>query len=84
MDIIVSMQVKVSLPDDETVSIEYLVRMLKDQQIESQVLEHILNAVDEQLVKSFCGEKYSRQTGRYVRAGTSERRLVTTVGSVTL
>lgn len=86
MEIIVPLHVKVCLSDDETVPIEYFVRMLRDQRIEALLLERILNAADEQLVISMCGEKYSRQTGneRFKRAGTSERKIVTSFGPMTL
>jgi hypothetical protein len=43
MEIIVPLQVKVCLSEDETVPIEYFVRMLRDQRIEALLLERILN-----------------------------------------
>lgn len=86
MQIIVSLQVKVCIDDQKPVPIESLVSVLKNQHIEAGVLEQILDAIDKNLIKDYCGERYSKRTAeaRYVRAGTSEKRFVTTVGPVTI
>jgi len=86
MEIIVSMQVKVCLPEVEVVPIENLVSSLKSQKIEAQVLEKIITAVDTQIVISLCGEKYSKRSeaNQYTRAGTYEKTIICSVGSLTL
>jgi transposase-like protein len=86
MEIIVSLQVKVCIADNGPVPIESLVSILKDRHIEAGVLEQILVTMDTNLVDSYCGARYSKRTGeeRYVRAGTSEKRLVTSIGLVTI
>jgi hypothetical protein len=75
MEINVSIEVNVCVPDDEAVPIENLVSSLKIQNIEARILEQIITATDDKLVTSLCGEKYSKGDGneRYARAGTSEK-----------
>jgi transposase-like protein len=86
MKIIVPLQVKVCLPDDEIVPIENLVLMLKNLKIEANVLEKIINLVNDEIVTKLCGEKYTKRSGNesYVRAGTSERKPITSVGQLNL
>jgi len=82
-----SIEVKVCISEDRgPIPIESLVASVKNLQIEARLLEHILGAMNEDLVNSFCGESYSRHTPeeRYIRAGTSEKKIVTSVGSITL
>jgi len=86
MEIIVPMQVKVCLPDDEIVPIENLVHVLKKLQIEASLLEKIINSADTEIATKLCGEKYTKKSGneRYVRAGTSERKPITSVGQLNI
>jgi len=86
MEIIVPMQVKVCLPDDEIVPIENLVHVLKKLQIEASLLEKIINLADTEIATKLCGEKYTKKSGneRYVRAGTSERKPITSVGQLNI
>ena len=77
MEIIVPLQVKVCLPEDEVVPIEYLVYEIRNLKIEAKLLEQLINTADTKIVTKLCGEKYSKKTGneRYARAGTSVRKL---------
>jgi len=87
MDIVHVIEVKVCIPeDDQPKPIESLVASVKRLQIEAGILESTLATMDENLVDSYCGRKYSRHTPeeRYIRAGTSEKRIITSVGSITL
>ncbi|MFA5332704.1 MAG: ISH6 family transposase, partial [Methanoregula sp.] len=86
MKIIVSLHVKVCIADNGPVPLESLVSILKDRHIEAGLLEQIPVAIDHNLVNSYCGARYSKRTGeeRYVRAGTSEKQLVTSIGPVTI
>jgi len=87
MDIVHVIEVKVCIPeDDQPKPIESLVASVKRLQIEAEILESTLAAINENLVDSYCGRKYSRHTPeeRYIRAGTSEKRIITSVGSITL
>jgi len=86
MEIIVPMQVKVCLPEDEIVPIENLVHVLKKLQIEASLLEKIINSADTEIATKLCGEKYTKKSGneRYVRAGTSERKPITSVGQLNI
>jgi len=86
MEIIVPMQVKVFLPEDEIVPIENLVHVLKKLQIEASLLEKIINSADTEIATRLCGDKYTKKSGneRYVRAGTSERKPITSVGQLNI
>ena len=79
-------QVKVCLPEDEIVPIENLVLMLKNLKIEANVLEKIINLANDEIVTKLCGEKYTKKSGNesYVRAGTSERKSITSVGQLNI
>lgn len=83
MEILVSMQVKVYLPEDEPVSIENLVYLLKELGIEAKFIEQIVNAADDEIVTKLCGEKYMKKGNeRYVRVGTLERKPIISVGQL--
>ncbi|MDO9326411.1 MAG: transposase [Methanoregula sp.] len=86
MEIIVQMQVKVCLPEDEAVPIENLVYMLRNQHIEARLLEKIINSADTDIATKLCGEKYTKKSGneRYLRSGTSEKKLITSVGQLNI
>lgn len=86
MDIVHAIEVKVCISEDRPISIESLVASVKKLQIEGKVLESILEGMNEYLVNSYCGERYSKRTpeDRYIRAGTSEKKIVTSVGSIQL
>ncbi|MDO9035300.1 MAG: transposase, partial [Methanoregula sp.] len=86
MEIIVQMQVKVCLPEDESVPIENLVYVLRNQQIEARLLEKIINSADTDIATKLCGEKYTKKSGNecYLRAGTSERKPITSVGQLNI
>ena len=86
MEIIVPLQVKVCLPEDEVVPIENLVYVLKDLKIEAKLLEQLINKADAVIVTKLCGEKYTKITGnkRYARAGTFKRKPITSVGQLNL
>ena len=62
MEIIVPLQVKVCLPEDEVVPIENLVYVLKDLKIEAKLLEQLINKADAVIVTKLCGEKYTKIT----------------------
>jgi len=87
MDIVHAIEVKICISEGgQPIPIESLVASVKNLQIEARLLERILEAMNEYLVNSYCGERYSRRTReeRYIRAGTSEKTIVTSVGSITL
>ena len=86
MEIIVPLQVKVCLPEDEVVPIENLVYVLKDLKIEAKLLEQLINKADAVIVTKLCGEKYTKITGneRSARAGTFKRKPITSVGQLNL
>jgi len=87
MDIVHAFEVKVCISEDGQLKpIESLVASVKSLQIEARLIEQILAAMNDLLVDSYCGERYSRHAHeeRYLRAGTSEKKIVTSVGSITL
>lgn len=78
-----SIEVQICISEDgRPTPIESLVASVKKLQIEARLLERILEAMDENTVNSYCGEKYSRRTSeeRFRRAGTLEKMIVTSVG----
>ncbi|PKG31637.1 transposase [Methanoregula sp.] len=86
MQITISMNVNVCLPDNEKVPIEAIEYSLKNQNLDAKVLEQVLTAIDAKLVTIQCGEKYSKDQSnrRYRRAGTSRKTVITSVGPVTI
>ena len=86
MEIIVPLQVKVCFPEDEIVPIENLVYMLKNLKIEAKILEQIINIANDDIVTNLCGERYTKKSGNesYVRAGTSARKPITSVGQLNI
>jgi hypothetical protein len=86
VQITISMNVNVCLPDNEKVPLEGIECSLKDQNLEAKVMEQVLMAIDAELVTIHCGEKYSKDRidRRYRRAGTSSKTVITSVGPVTI
>jgi aspartate carbamoyltransferase catalytic subunit len=86
MEIAITMQVKVCLPDDGPIPIEKIVSSLKDQKIEAKLVEEIITTADVRIVTALCGERYSNngEPAQYSRAGTSKKTIITSLGSSNL
>jgi hypothetical protein len=78
----INVRLDVSIDEDKTISAATVAEALADQEIEAQIYEQSLEALSEQLVEDYCGEKHARGNGekRYQRAGTDERTVSTVVG----
>jgi len=78
----INVRLDVSIDEDKTISAATVAEALADQEIESQIYEQSLEALSEQLVEDYCGEKHARGNGekRYQRAGTADRTISTVVG----
>ncbi len=85
MEITVSLQVKVCLPDDKAIPIESLISSIKKQKLEATLVKEIITTADTSAATSHCGEKYSKRSEdqQYTRAGTSEKTIICSVGALT-
>ena len=68
MDIVHAIEVKVCISEDQPISIESLVASVKKLQIEGKVPESIIEGMNEYLVNSYCGERYSKRLRRSIHS----------------
>lgn len=83
--ILIPLQVGVCIPEDKKVTIGNLSTAVQKLQLDKMVVENIVGALDDGLVKAYAGEKYMRiSPKRYQRAGPKERHPITSVGKLDL
>jgi hypothetical protein len=72
----------ISIDDDKTIPLATLAEFVTEQNIESVLLESMVESLDASRVEALCGEKYAHGNGnqRFQRAGTDTRTAVTTAG----
>ena len=72
----------ISIDDDKTIPLAILAEFLTEQNIESVLLESVVESLDAGRVEALCGQKHARGNGdqRFQRAGTDTRTAVTTAG----
>jgi len=72
----------ISIDEDKTVPLATLAEFVTDQNIESVLLESMVESLDAARVEALCGEKHAHGNGdqRFQRAGTDTRTAVTTAG----
>ncbi len=72
----------VSIDDDKTIPLATLAEFVTDQNIESVLLEGLVESLNASRVEALCGEKHAHGNGeqRFQRAGTDTRTAVTTAG----
>ncbi|MFC4987094.1 ISH6 family transposase [Saliphagus infecundisoli] len=72
----------ISIDDHKTIPLAMLAEFLTDQDIESVILESVVESLDASRVEAYCGEKHAPGNGdhRFQRAGTDTRTAVTTAG----
>lgn len=82
----VSVQIKVSIPEDKKVTVGNLATTIHNMGIEKKVTEEVILNLSDKITSKYCGLKYTRGNGaeRYQRAGTKCRHPVTCVGSLDL
>jgi hypothetical protein len=72
----------ISIDEDKTVPLATLAEFVTEQNIESVLLESMVESLDASRVEALCGEKHAHGNGdqRFQRAGTDTRTAVTTAG----
>ena len=72
----------ISIDEDKTVPLATLAEFVTEQNVESVLLEEMVESLDASRVEALCGEKHATGNGdrRFQRAGTDTRTAVTTAG----
>ena len=72
----------ISIDEDKTIPLATLAEFITEQNIESVLLESMVESLDASRVEALCGEKHAHGNGdqRFQRAGTDTRTAVTTAG----
>ncbi len=72
----------ISIDDHKTIPLATLAEFLTDQNVESVLLEELVESLDASRVEALCGQKHAHGNGnqRFQRAGTDTRTAVTTAG----
>jgi len=83
---VVSVQVKLRIPEDINVTVGNISTGIHNLGIEKKVVEDVIHTIDRKMVEEYCGPANTRSNGRkrYRRAGTRERHPVTSVGRLDL
>ena len=78
----IDVRLTVSIDDDKTIPLATLAEFITDQNVESVLLEGLVESLDAARVEALCGEKHATGNGqqRFQRAGTDTRTAVTTAG----
>ena len=78
----IDVRLTVSIDDHKTIPLATLAEFITDQNIESVLLEGLVESLDAGRVEALCGEKHTHGNGenRFQRAGTDTRTAVTTAG----
>ena len=78
----IDVRLTVSIDDDKTIPLATLAEFITDQNIESVLLEGIVESLDAASVEALCGEKHAHGNGqqRFQRRGTDPHTAVTTAG----
>ncbi|RKS83217.1 hypothetical protein BDK61_2552 [Haloarcula quadrata] len=78
----IDVRLTVSIDDDKMIPLATLAEFITDQNVESVLLEGLVESLDASRVEALCGEKHAHGNGdqRFQRAGTDTRTAVTTAG----
>jgi hypothetical protein len=78
----IDVRLTLSIDDDKTIPLATLAESLTDQNVESILLEELVDSLDADCVEALCGEKHAHGNGeqRFQRRGTDTRTAVTTAG----
>jgi len=78
----IDVRLTISIDDDKTIPLATLAEFVTDQNVESVLLEGLVESLDASRVEALCGEKHAHGNGeqRFQRAGTDTRTAVTTAG----
>jgi len=82
MQATIDLRFTISIDDHKTVPLATLAEFVTEQNLESVLLESMVERLDATRVEALCGEKHARGNGdqRFQRAGTDTRTAVTTAG----
>jgi hypothetical protein len=71
-----------SIDEDKTVPLAAVAEFVTDQNVESVLVEALVESIDAARVEALCGDKHAHGNGdnRFQRAGTDTRKAVTTAG----
>jgi len=72
----------ISIDEDKTVPLATLAEFVTEQNVDSILLESMVESLDAARVEAYCGQKHAHGNGdqRFQRAGTDTRTAVTTAG----
>jgi hypothetical protein len=78
----INMRFTICIDEDKTVPLATLAEFVTEQNVESVLLESMVESLDASRVEALCGEKHATGNGdrRFQRAGTDTRTAVTTAG----
>lgn len=78
----IDVRLTISIDDHKTIPLAILAECLTDQNIESVLLEELVESLDAARVEALCGKKHAHGNGdqRFQRRGTDTRTAVTTAG----
>jgi len=78
----IDVRLTISIDDDKTIPLATLAEFVTDQNVESVLLEGLVESLDASRVEALCGKKHAHGNGeqRFQRAGTDTRTAVTTAG----
>ena len=82
MQATIDLRFTISIDEDKTIPLATLAEFVTEQNIESVLLESMVESLDAARVEALCGEKHANGNGdkRFQRAGTDTRTAVTTAG----
>ena len=78
----IDVRLTVSIDDDKTLPLATLAEFITEQNVESVLLEGLVESLDAACVEALCGEKHAHGNGeqRFQRRGTETRTAITTAG----
>jgi hypothetical protein len=78
----INVRLTVSIDEDKTLPLAAVAEFVTDQNIESVLMEELVESLDAARVEALCGEKHAHGNGdrRFQRAGTDTRTAITTAG----
>jgi hypothetical protein len=85
-EIAVSLHIKIGILENKKITVGNIATAVKKCEIESTIVEKIINEIDSEQVEKYCGNIHLRGNGdkRFQRAGTCGKNPVTSVGRLNL
>jgi hypothetical protein len=78
----IDVRFSISIDEDKAIPLATVAEFVTEQNVESLLLEEVVESLDKARVEALCGEKHAHGNGdrRFQRAGTDTRTAVTTAG----